>query len=293
MAAKRAEPAPEQNQMPNSPPMQAGNALGDAVAKAAEGLGVAIAEMGTVATQASQTVAEATGGTVEALEAAMKLGQTATVMGAIATEAIGSAATQVGAAAGKQGQEWFEQATEEAGKAIGFWAENPVLKPVLKFVRAEWLLALAGGVDVAKVEAKVRTLQQEYPQETPRQIAHRIIVDKAMYAGGIGLVSSVLPGVALALLAVDLVATTQLQAEMVYEIAAAYGKDLQLPARRGEVLAIFGLSLGGSEAAKAGLGLLRNVPLAGMAIGASTNAALMYALGYAACRFYESPDFHL
>jgi len=47
---------------------------------------------------------------------------------------------------------------------------------------------------------------------------------KATYAGG-GLASSILPGVALALLAVDLAATTQLQSEMVYQIAVAYGLD--------------------------------------------------------------------
>ncbi len=35
------------------------------------------------------------------------------------------------------------------------------------------------------------------------------------------------------------------------------------------------------------MGLLRNVPVAGAVIGASTNAAMIYALGYGACRFYE------
>ncbi|HEY9837691.1 MAG TPA: hypothetical protein V6D27_12435, partial [Vampirovibrionales bacterium] len=105
---------------------------------------------------------------------------------------------------------------------------------------------------------------------------------------GIGLVSSIIPGLALALLGVDVVATTALQAEMVYQIAGAYGMDLKDPARRGEVLAIFGLSLGGSAALKGGLGVLRNLPVAGMAIGASSNAVMLYGLGYAACRFYEA-----
>ncbi|MCY7274326.1 MAG: hypothetical protein LH702_11435, partial [Phormidesmis sp. CAN_BIN44] len=73
-----------------------------------------------------------------------------------------------------------------------------------------------------------------------------------------------------------------------YEIAAAYGLDLHDPARRGEVLAIFGLALGGANAVKAGLGFLRNVPLAGTLIGASTNATVLYSVGYAASRFYEA-----
>ncbi len=41
-------------------------------------------------------------------------------------------------------------------------------------------------------------------------------------------------------------------------------------------------------AAKAGLSFLQNVPVAGAVIGASTNAAMIYALGYGACRFYET-----
>ncbi|NEQ26026.1 MAG: EcsC family protein, partial [Microcoleus sp. SIO2G3] len=103
-----------------------------------------------------------------------------------------------------------------------------------------------------------------------------------------GLVSSLVPGAALALLAIDLAATTALQTEMIYQIAAVYGLDLQDPARKGEVLAIFGLALGGSKALQAGLGFLRNVPLAGAMIGAGTNATMIYTLGYAACRFYEA-----
>ncbi len=143
-------------------------------------------------------------------------------------------------------------------------------------------------MDVEKAEAQVRKLQQEYPDESPNEIAHRIMVEKSLYAGGIGLVSSIIPGLALALLGVDVVATTALQAEMVYQIAGAYQMDLKDPARRGEVLAIFGLSLGGSAALKGGLGVLRNLPVAGMAIGASSNAVMLYGLGYAACRFYEA-----
>ncbi|NJK74270.1 MAG: hypothetical protein HC942_09440 [Microcoleus sp. SU_5_6] len=59
------------------------------------------------------------------------------------------------------------------------------------------------------------------------------------------------------------------------------------PADR-KFLAVFGLSAGSLEVLKLGFGLLRNVPLAGMAIGASTNAAMFYAVGSAACQFYEA-----
>ncbi|NJR21586.1 MAG: hypothetical protein HC786_05105 [Richelia sp. CSU_2_1] len=235
----------------------------------------------------------------EAVETAVKTGQAAAETAAIALGAIGSAGAQIGAAAAasageaagaaaKQAQDSFDNATGETGKVLEAVAQNPVLRQFLKFFRAEGLLTLIGEVDLASVEAAVQKLQQEYPTETKAEIARRIVADKAIYAGTIGLATSVVPGVALALLAVDLVATTQLQAQMVYQVAAAYGMDLRAPARRSEVLAVFGLSAGSLEVLKLGFGLLRNVPLAGMAIGASTNAAMFYAVGYAACQFYEA-----
>lgn len=225
-------------------------------------------------------------------ETAVKTSQVVTLTAAAVGQELGKIATQAGSVAveatTKQTHQLFELATEEAGKILSLVGDNPILQPILKVFRADWLLTLVGKVDTTKAAAAVQKLQQEHPAETPREIAHRIMVEKSLYAGGVGLASSVLPGVALALLAIDLVATTQLQAEMVYQIAAAYGMDLHAPARRGEVLAIFGLSLGGSRALKAGLGLLRNVPLAGMVLGAGTNAVMLYTVGYAACQFYEA-----
>ena len=151
------------------------------------------------------------------------------------------------------------------------------------------MIGAGENVDLEKAEASVNKLKQKYPDESPSQIAHRIMVDKARKAGGIGLASSILPGVAAALLAIDLAATTKLQSEMLYQIAAVYGLDLKDPARKGEVLAIFGLGLGGGRLLRlGGLGLLRNVPFAGAAIATSTNATMIYSLGYAACRFYEA-----
>ena len=245
------------------------------------------------------SLVQVSAGVGEALNAAAQTGQTVMQTAAGVGGAIGTVATQAGQAAlttaaetaqtaAKQSQEIFEKATHEAGRAASFIGDNPVLRQVLKVFRAEWLLGMVGQVDTVKAQEAVRKLQQEHPNETPNEIAHRIMSEKAIQAGGVGLVSSLVPGVALALLAIDLAATTQLQAEMIYQIAAAYGMDLQAPARRGEVMAIFGLSLGGSQAIKLGLGVLRNVPLAGMAIGAGTNTVMLYTLGFAACRFYEA-----
>lgn len=203
--------------------------------------------------------------------------------------AIAAAAIDAGQNAADTAHDWLSQATQGAGKTIDSIGDNWFVRRLTRFLNLDWLFGATSNVDVTKAENAVKQLQQKYPNESPSQIAHRIMVEKATQAGGIGLASSILPGVALALLAVDLAATTRLQAEMVYQIAAAYGLDLKDPARRGEILGIFGLGLGGGRILRAaGLGILRNVPFAGATIGASSNAAMLYSLGYAACRFYEA-----
>lgn len=257
--------------------------------KAAEGIGGIVGDAASVAGKAAVETAAGVGSALGAAAQSGKvLGEAIAKQAADAGQSAFESATDIADAAARQAQQMFEQATKEAGKAADFLGDNPVLRNILRAFRADWLLAAFGQVDLDRARETVRKLQQENPNETASQISHRIIVEKVMYAGGIGLASSILPGVALALLAVDVALTTVLQAEMIYQIAAAYGLDLKDPARKGEVLAIFGLSIGGSEAIKAGTGLLRNVPLAGMAIGASTNAVMLYTLGYAACRFYEA-----
>ncbi len=195
----------------------------------------------------------------------------------------------VGEAAVKETHKLIEQTTQTSGKIINFLSENWLIRKLSGVLNLNWLFGATDVVDLEKAEAAVDKLKQQYPNESPSEIAHRIMMDKAAKAGGIGLATSILPGIALTLLAIDLAATTKLQSEMVYEIASLYGLDLKDPTRKGEVLAIFGLALGGGRLLKAaGLGLLRNVPFAGAAIAASSNATMIYSLGYAACRFYEA-----
>ncbi|MBD2593184.1 hypothetical protein H6G74_02425 [Nostoc spongiaeforme FACHB-130] len=195
----------------------------------------------------------------------------------------------VGVAAAKQTHKLFGQATQTTGQIVDRLSQNWLIRRLSGFLNLNWLIGASENVDLEKAAASVKKLKQQHPQESPSQISHRIMLDTATKAGGIGFASSILPGVAAALLAVDLAATLKLQSEMLYKIAAAYDLDLKDPARKGEVLTIFGLGLGGNRLLKAaGLALLRNVPFAGAAIATSSNAALSYSLGYAACRFYEA-----
>jgi len=243
---------------------------------------------GVVAGAAAQAGSSVTGAVV---------GAAGVVAGASvqAGQAVAGAAVGVGGALGSVAM----QATEGVGYVLDVVSNSPQLQQLTKAIpQVDWLVKLLEQVDVVQAEAEVRRLQQTYPNEQPSEIAHRVMVEKALLAGGSGFTSSLLPGPAAALFLVDLASNTALQAEMVYQIACAYGFDLKAPARKGEVIAIFGLSVGGGQALKAGgsyaikggLGFLRNIPVAGAVIGASTNVAMLYALGYAACRFYEAKN---
>ncbi len=187
-----------------------------------------------------------------------------------------------------QTQKYLGNATSTTGAIVDAITHHPIVKTLSKSLGKGWLEVLLGEVNIKQVQQTVGELQQQYPQEKPNQIAHRLMVQKSIQAAGIGLATNFLPPLAVALFAVDLVATTRLQAEMTYEIAAAYGLDLNDPIRRGEVLAIFGLSLGSSMALQMGLEWVEIIPGLGPVIGASSNAILLYGLGYIACRFYQT-----
>lgn len=181
-----------------------------------------------------------------------------------------------------------EQWTESLGRVVTPIANNPLVQTATRIPGLNWLVAALGQVDLNKVQRDLAELQQKYPNDTAPQLAQRIISDTTLKAGAIGLATNLLPPVALTLFAVDIAALSSLQAGMLYHIAAVYGFDLHEPTRRGEVLAIYILSLGGTGVLKAGLSLPEAIPGIGAAIGATGDAALIYTLGQAACRFYEN-----
>lgn len=196
-------------------------------------------------------------------------------------------ATEVTANLTAQAQKLLEQTTVSTGETLDAIASNPILKSADNIIGLDWLMTFLGKVDTKKVEATVSQIRARYPDEDPEQIANRLIVEKAWDGGRVGLLANIIPPIAALFMGIELIATTKLQTEMVYEIASAYGLDLEDPARRGEVLAIFGLSLG-ADALKTGLTIVEIIPGIGAVVGASTNAAMLYVLGQTACRFYAA-----
>ena len=185
-----------------------------------------------------------------------------------------------------QTQNILEQTTTATGKTLEWIAKNPLIKTVDNTLGLDWLMAFLGKVDTTKIRATVDKMRSQYPDATPDEIAHRLIVQKTWSAGRLGLVTNIVPPIAALFLGIELIATTKLQGELVYEIAAAYSLDLEDPTRRGEVLAIYGLSLG-VDVVKTGLTVVEMIPGIGAVVGASTNAAILYVLGQTACRFYQ------
>ena len=115
--------------------------------------------------------------------------------------------------------------------------------------------------------------------------------------------TNAVPGVSLLLAPLDWTMSASLQAELAYQIAAAYGMDLRDQKRQAEIAGIFALAFGGAKAAGilgkkivqteaasklAGKFAAKKVPFFGAAIGAGTNAMMLFALGHAAQRYYEN-----
>ena len=186
-----------------------------------------------------------------------------------------------------EAQKVLEKSTVSTGETLEWIASNPILKSADNIIGLDWLMTFLGRVNTAEVKANVAQMRSQYPNETSSQIAQRLIVAKTWKGGRVGLLTNIVPPIAALFLGIELIATTKLQTEMVYEIAAAYGLDLDEPTRRGEAMAIFGLSLG-ADVLKTGLTIVEIIPGIGAVVGASTSAAMLYVLGQTACRFYEA-----
>jgi uncharacterized protein (DUF697 family) len=206
----------------------------------------------------------------------------------VITEQLKEPMTTVGNTVGDTLHNLVEQSTEAVGKAITPIADNPLIKYATKLPGINWLMAALGQVDEEIVQQEIAVLRQKYPTDTTEQLAQRVMTETAWDAARIGLFTNFLPPLALMLFALDIGAVAALQAKMIYKIAGIYGFAPEDPTRRGEVLAIWGLSTSSSGFLKTGLSFVEIIPGVGAAVGITTDAALIYAVGALACRFYET-----
>lgn len=185
-------------------------------------------------------------------------------------------------------QQTLELGTEKVGEVVSPIAENPLVKSATRIPGLSWLMAALGQVDGERVRWDVEALQQQYPTESPEQLAQRVITEASWKAAQVGLVTNFIPPVAFVMAPIDWGAITVLQANMIYRIATIYGFSPEEPARRGEVLTLWGLSSGGSGMVKNGLNVVELLPGVGTAVGITADVALLYGAGFLACQFYEA-----
>ena len=180
----------------------------------------------------------------------------------------------------------IDQATQLVGTTVAPIADIPFIKYATAVPGLSWLLAAVGQVNAEKVRKEIATLRAEYPLETDEQLVQRVIGQTTWRAAQVGLLTNIIPPVAALLFAIDLGAIAALQAEMIYKVAAIYGFSTEDAARRGEILAIWAVFTGSSGTLKSGLSFFEILPGVGTAIGASSDAALIYAVGFLASRYY-------
>lgn len=182
----------------------------------------------------------------------------------------------------------INQSTELLGQTVAPIADIPFIRFAKGVPGLSWLLAALGQVNEDAVQATVAELRQKYPLETDEQLAQRVMIQTTQRAAQVGLLTNLLPPLAVFLFFADIGAIAALQAEMIYRIAAIYGFPPDDVTRRGEVLAIWGFSTGSSSALKSGLSLVEILPAIGTAVGIASDAAIVYGVGFLACRYYET-----
>jgi WD40 repeat protein/uncharacterized protein (DUF697 family) len=162
-------------------------------------------------------------------------------------------------------------------------------KDLAKQLQLEPFLFALERVNIQSAQQHVQKTIEKHPDWNSEKVANQLIQEKAILLGAKGLVSSLAPGFAAGLMAVDLASSMAVQAELIYQVACAHAMDLSNPARKAEALTIFSLALGGSMALKVGVGYAaRNIPVAGALVGAGGNAVMTYAVGWAAYHYYSA-----
>jgi len=178
---------------------------------------------------------------------------------------------------------------------------------------AEKLLDRLGKVidetDEKAAAARVANVRADYPNDEREKLADRLTLSKCRETAVIGATTSaaaIIPGVGtlagLTLgVAADLGITFKLQAELVLEIAALYGRSLTPEEKRRIVTLVTGLSAGTTALAhRAGKRVSRRLtarigskyitgalPVVGMAASASTNAVMTYVIGQRAKAYFS------
>lgn len=253
-----------------------GNAVGDKALDVGMATAMTVANVGSSVGTKAIKVSKATAET--AVNVGSKVGS-ATVR---VSESVIDSATEAGAVAASETLQLIGQASKGLGHATQAIAQLVVTsfkknaQPLLEVAIAQ--------VDPAEVEAEVNRVRQANPDYTPLDLAHYLIGQRTIESSSAG----------------SWLDTARFQAEMVYQVASAFGFDLQEDTRKKEIIEISAAALGSSRAIQTSMFLLQfpigQIPVAGDLINMGINMGsgqlityLMFQfLGNAACKYYTT-----
>lgn len=154
-----------------------------------------------------------------ALQTAIAMGDTMSGIGSHVTQSTAGVTVQTI----HQAQQIAQQIPQGLGSALAWVRHSPVLQRLTKASRTDQWIKILDRVNLSQVETTVRAMQQQYPDASASALAQRLMLQKALLVAGSGLASGLMPGSALMLLGIEATMVHTLAAELVYEIAGAYG----------------------------------------------------------------------
>jgi len=147
-----------------------------------------------------------------------------------------------------------------------------------------------------RVRKVVERLLDEYPDETPEQLAHRLIASKTQLSfigGTLTHLPMLIPGVGQAFKLLGFVGGTSMMTRMhlylILEIALLYGKDIEDKARVSEMAAVVAM-VGLGAAAPFLVRVLDLNPLYAIPAAALSASAVTQIVGESAIRMYEKEE---
>lgn len=143
-----------------------------------------------------------------------------------------------------------------------------------------------------EIRRAIQVLRERYPEETPEQLAQRLIAAKtglSLVGGALLYAPGLFPGAGQAIQLLGVVGATSVLTRMhlylILEIAHLYGRDIDDSARVPEMLAVVAAT-GLGAAAPMLVQSLGLAPIYALPAGALSCAAVTQAIGQAAIRYY-------
>ncbi|MGH7997870.1 MAG: hypothetical protein ACREPR_00150 [Brasilonema sp.] len=143
-------------------------------------------------------------------------------------------------------------------------------------------------INLDEIETFVAHICTKFPKAKPEQIAQRLLRRQLLRVSRTSAVMSVVPGKMAESVGVDYVEIALIQAEIIFQIAAVYGFELQALESKDEAFAIIDRVLRANRLARIGLSATQMIPFAGGFIGTGTDTYLVYQIGNTAQQFYKS-----